>query len=395
MLLKGLTILGATGSVGSSTLDVVTRNPDKFKVVALSANSDPAGLARLCRVHRPAYAAMVNGDAAAKLKIELSDLPTRVLSGKDSLDSIATLPEVDLVMAAIVGAAGLAPTLAAARAGKTILLANKEALVLSGRLFMETVQQHDATLIPVDSEQNAMFQCLPGYRCGDPVVEQGVKRILLTGSGGPFLRTPCAELERVTPEQACNHPNWSMGRKISVDSATMMNKGLEYIETAWLFNCDPAKIETLIHPQSVIHSMVEFVDGSIMAQLGSPDMRIPIAYALGLPDRLESGVGKLDLFQVGNLGFEAPDYQRYPCLQLAYDAMQSGGKACAVLNAANEVAVDAFLRGSIAFPDIANSIAAVLDQLSEAGDCPDLEEIINLDTEARLSTSKEISRRLM
>lgn len=390
--MKGLTVLGATGSIGVATLEVVALNPDRFRVVALSGNHDVGRMEALCRTHHPSQVVMVDQGAAAELTKRLADLPIAVHAGAAPLQEVVALPEVDLVMAAIVGAAGLYPTLAAARSGKTVLLANKEALVMSGGLFMDTVRCHGATLIPVDSEQNAMFQCLSGYRCGDSLEDQGVKKIFLTGSGGPFLRTPLEDLLTVTPDQACNHPNWSMGRKISVDSATMMNKGLEVIETSWLFNCDLSSIEIVIHPQSLVHSMVEFVDGSIMAQLGSPDMRIPIAHALGFPERVPSGATGLNLFQAGELQFEEPDLCRYPCLRLAFESLQSGGRACTILNAANEVAVEAFLKRNISFTRIAELVAEVLDQIGDSGSCSSLEEVVALDGLARQRADQQISR---
>ncbi len=363
--MKGITVLGATGSIGVSTLDVLARHPQRYRVVALTANSHVERMLEQCLVHRPDYAVMVDEAAAERLASELSKAgaTTVVLSGATALEQVASLAEVDYVMAAIVGAAGLPPTLAAARHGKRILLANKEALVMSGHLFMDEVRRHGAELLPIDSEHNAIFQCMP------PHFEQGleaagVRRILLTASGGPFRTTPLPELENVTPEQAVAHPNWSMGRKISVDSATMMNKGLEVIEACWLFNTSTANIQVVLHPQSVIHSMVEYTDGSVLAQLGNPDMRTPIAHALAWPERIESGVGSLDMFAVAHLDFEAPDHNRFPCLRLAIEAMEAGGTAPTILNAANEVAVDAFLTGHIGFTAIARVIEQTLEKLS-------------------------------
>ncbi len=362
--MRTLTLLGATGSIGASTLDVVARHPDRFRVAALAARKDWERMAELCRRHRPSYAAMHDPTAANELaKALASDSPTtRVLAGDAGLAEVAVLPEVDTVLAAIVGAAGLAPTLAAARAGKRILLANKEALVIGGELFMQAVAEGGAVLLPIDSEHNAIFQCLPTAYDRNPG-RGGVRRLLLTASGGPFRTRALAELPHVTPDQACAHPNWRMGRKISVDSATMMNKGLEVIEAHWLFAVPASAIEVVIHPQSVIHSLVEYVDGSVLAELGHPDMRTPIAQALAFPDRIESGVPALELAQLGGLTFEAPDHARFPALRLAYAALEAGGTAPAVLNAANEVAVAAFLDGAIAFTDIADVCAETLARL--------------------------------
>ncbi len=361
-----VTVLGATGSIGLSTLDVIARHPERYAVFALTAFSRVAELATLCLRHRPVFAVVADAPAAALLQAQLADagLSTRVLAGEAGLAEVAAHPEVDAVMAAIVGAAGLTPTLAAVEAGKKVLLANKEALVMSGALFMQAVRRSGAQLLPIDSEHNAIFQCLPGdYSRGLGAV--GVRRILLTASGGPFRETPLAQLETVTPEQACAHPNWSMGRKISVDSASMMNKGLELIEACWLFDAPPSSVEVVIHPQSVIHSLVDYVDGSVLAQLGNPDMRTPIAHALAWPERIDSGVAPLDLFAIARLDFQAPDEQRFPCLRLARQAAEQGGTAPAMLNAANEVAVQAFLERRIRFPEIARIIDDVLN--AEAG----------------------------
>ena len=363
--MKGITVLGATGSIGVSTLDVLARHPQRYRVVALTANRQVERLLEQCLAHRPRYAVMVDEAASERLAAGLRDkgCETEVLSGVDGLEKVASLPEVDYVMAAIVGAAGLPPTLAAARHGKRVLLANKEALVMSGRLFMDEVRKHGAELLPIDSEHNAIFQCMPAhFEQGLDAV--GVRRILLTASGGPFRNTSLAALESVTPEQAVAHPNWSMGKKISVDSATMMNKGLEVIEACWLFNTSTANIQVVLHPQSVIHSMVEYTDGSVLAQLGNPDMRTPIAHALAWPERIESGVGSLDMFAVARLDFEAPDLARFPCLRLAGEAMDAGGTAPTILNAANEVAVDAFLKERIGFTTIARVIEQTLEQMS-------------------------------
>jgi len=356
-------VLGATGSIGLSTLDVIGRHPERYQVFALSGYSQVEQLLALCLRHSPAFAVVPSADAALRLRADLAAAgsATEVLEGEAGLCQVAAASEVDAVMAAIVGAAGLRPTLAAVEAGKKVLLANKEALVMSGALFMDAVRRSGAVLLPIDSEHNAIFQCLPGdYARGLGAV--GVRRILLTASGGPFRETPSAQLEAVTPEQACAHPNWSMGRKISVDSASMMNKGLELIEACWLFDAAPAQVEVVVHPQSVIHSLVDYVDGSVLAQLGNPDMRTPIANALAWPERIDSGVAPLDLFAIARLDFQAPDPQRFPCLRLARQAAEAGDSAPAVLNAANEVAVEAFLQRRIRFPEIAGMIEQVLEQ---------------------------------
>ena len=386
MTLRKVSLLGATGSIGDSTLDVIARHPERFDVVALAAHRRWEKLAELCRRHRPGVAAMLDVDAARSLERALAGegLPTRVVAGAAGLTVAATLPEADTVLAAIVGAAGLAPTLAAARAGKRILLANKEALVIGGAAFMAAVEAGGAVLLPIDSEHNAIFQCLPIGRTRDPAAA-GVRRILLTASGGPFrLRSP-ADLAAVTPDEACAHPNWVMGRKISVDSATMMNKGLEVIEAHWLFGMPRDAIEVVIHPESVIHSLVEYVDGSVLAQLGNPDMRTPIAQALAFPDRVDSGVDPLELVRRGPLTFDAPDFARFPCLALAYDALSASGTAPAVLNAANEVAVAAFLDGRIRYLDIAPACAEALARLP-ARPVRSLDDALAADAEARATT---------
>jgi 1-deoxy-D-xylulose-5-phosphate reductoisomerase len=361
---RSITILGATGSIGASTLDVIARHPDRFAVAALAANRQWAPLLELVARFRPPYAALLDHAAAGELAaaVRREGLPTRVLSGPEGLCEVATLATVDTVVAAIVGAAGLAPTLAAARAGKRILLANKETLVLSGAVFIAAVRDGGATLLPIDSEHNAIFQCLPPDYAGAPE-ERGVRRILLTASGGPFRVTPLGDLARVTPDEACAHPRWRMGRKISVDSATMMNKGLEVIEAHWLFGARRDQIEVVIHPESVIHSLVEYVDGSVLAQLGNPDMRTPIAQALAWPSRVATGVAPLELAQIGSLHFSVPDPVRFPCLELACAALLAGGSAPATLNAANEVAVAAFLDHGIGFLDIAGVCAEALSRL--------------------------------
>lgn len=353
-------VLGSTGSIGVSTLDVLARHPDKYSVFALTARDRVEELAQQCRKYAPRYAVVLEKQKAQQLQLALSseDLPTEVLWGVDALCRVASDAEVAVVMAAIVGAAGLQPTLAAVRAGKKVLLANKESLVMAGPLFMAALAESDAQLLPIDSEHNAIFQCLP-YPCED-LQQAGVERILLTGSGGPFRTTALEALDSVTPDEACNHPNWSMGRKISVDSATMMNKGLEFIEACYLFHATPADIQVVVHPQSIVHSMVQYRDGSLLAQMGNPDMRTPIAHALAFPERIDSGVSALDLIAQGRLDFEAPDEARFPCLRLAREAMEAGGSAPTVLNAANEVAVDAFLGGDLPFPGIARVIEKVM-----------------------------------
>ncbi|MCT8163565.1 MULTISPECIES: 1-deoxy-D-xylulose-5-phosphate reductoisomerase [unclassified Pseudomonas] len=387
-----ITVLGATGSIGLSTLDVIARHPDRYEVFALSGYSRIDELLALCLRHRPAFAVVPAAEQAARLRDGLAGAgcATEVLVGEAGLCQVAAAAEVDAVMAAIVGAAGLRPTLAAVEAGKKVLLANKEALVMSGALFMEAVRRSGAVLLPIDSEHNAIFQCLPGdYARG--LGQVGVRRILLTASGGPFRETSQAALVDVTPEQACAHPNWSMGRKISVDSASMMNKGLELIEACWLFDAAPAKVEVVVHPQSVIHSLVDYVDGSVLAQLGNPDMRTPIANALAWPERIDSGVAPLDLFAIARLDFQAPDEQRFPCLRLARQAAEAGNSAPAVLNAANEVAVEAFLQRRIRFPEIAGMIEQVLDQEPVVA-LPTLDAVFAADQRAR-ELSREWLRR--
>jgi 1-deoxy-D-xylulose-5-phosphate reductoisomerase len=382
---RNIAILGATGSIGASALDVIARHPDRFSVMALSANRQWEALLDLVRRLRPPYAALLDPAAAQKLTaaVKREGLPTRVLQGEAGLCTIAALPAADTVIAAIVGAAGLAPTLAAARAGKRILLANKETLVLAGALFIEAVREGGATLLPIDSEHNAIFQCLPHAKAHD-VGAVGVRRILLTASGGPFRTTPATELAYVTPDAACAHPNWRMGRKVSVDSATMMNKGLEVIEAHWLFGAAIEAIEVVIHPQSVVHSLVEYVDGSVLAQLGNPDMRTPIAQALAWPERIDAGVASLDLARIGALDFSSPDAERFPCLGLAYAALREGGTAAAVLNAANEVAVAAFLEDRIGFLDIAMVCEQTLECIA-TGPVRSLGDALAADADARRS----------
>ena len=381
--MKGVAILGATGTIGVNTLDVLSRHKQDYRVVALTGNSQYQRMAEQCIAFAPDYAVMVDVDAAEKLQYELNrqHCPTKVLQGNEALGQVAALPEVDIVMAAIVGAAGLPSTLAAARAGKRILLANKESLVMSGKLFMDEVRQHGAELLPIDSEHNAIFQCMPP-NYSDGLSSVGVEKILLTGSGGPFRELPLEKLASVTPEQAIAHPNWNMGKKISVDSATMMNKGLELIEACWLFDTELDNIEVVLHPQSIIHSMVEYIDGSIIAQLGQPDMRTPIAHALAWPQRITSGVAQLDLFDIATLNFTRPDEQRYPCLRLAKQAMQTGGTATTILNAANEVAVQAFLDKAIRFTDIAATVDYALHQCT-VSQADTLETIMRTDLFAR------------
>ncbi|MEW6483516.1 MAG: 1-deoxy-D-xylulose-5-phosphate reductoisomerase [Pseudomonadota bacterium] len=389
--MKRLTLLGSTGSIGTSTLSVVRENPEQYQVTALVAGNNAALMATQCSEFRPAYAAMATEAAASELRERLKALKvdTEVLSGVQAACELAALPEVDQVMAAIVGASGLLPTLSAIRAGKRVLLANKESLVTCGGLFMEEVRRSGACLMPVDSEHNAIFQSLPaviqqqlGYA---DLRNSGVDSVILTGSGGPFRDVPLTGLSSMTPAQACAHPNWSMGRKISVDSATMMNKGLEYIEARWLFNATDSQMEVVIHPQSVIHSMVRYCDGSVLAQLGSPDMRTPIAHSMAWPDRIPASVKPLDFTRLGALTFLAPDYQRYPCLKLAIDACAAGQAATTALNAANEIAVEAFLNGRIRFTDIAALNHQVLETVQFAE--PDsVESVMEIDEQTRRIT---------
>ena len=369
-----LAILGATGSIGSSTLDVVARHPERFRLFALTANGKAEPLLELCRAHRPAYAVLSGGQKDARLAARFAECGTELLFGAQALEQVASDKRCDVVMAAIVGAAGLGSTFAAARAGKRVLLANKEALVMAGPLLTRAARESGATLLPVDSEHNAVFQCLSDIRA--------VRRIVLTASGGPFRAAPLDSLGAVTPAQACAHPNWVMGRKISVDSATMMNKGLEVIEARWLFDVPAQAIEVVIHPQSIVHSLVEYVDGSLIAQLSNPDMRVPIAHALGYPERIASGATPLDLTTMKNLSFERPDEKRFPCLRLAYAALGRGGTAPAVLNAANEVAVEAFLDSRLPFTGIARVIADTLDAVP-GSDASGMEAILAADAQAR------------
>ena len=391
----GVTILGSTGSIGTNTLDVVQRHADRFRVVALTANQNVEGLFQQCVTHEPDFAVIADPEAAERLsdRLRSAGRPVEVLAGMAGLERVAALPEVDCVMAAIVGAAGLLPTLAAARAGKRVLLANKEALVMAGPLFVAAVRQGGAELLPIDSEHNAIFQCLPPGFAAEGLDAAGVRRILLTGSGGPFRVTPLDRLPDATPEQACAHPNWSMGRKISVDSATMMNKGLEVIEAHWLFGAAPARIEVVVHPQSVVHSMVEYRDGSVLAPLGHPDMRTPIAHALAWPHRMASGAAFLDFSRL-QLEFQAPDFARFPCLRLAFAALEAGGTAPAILNAANEVAVRAFLERRIRFTEIAVVVERALERVvPRAADA--LAPILEADALARSAAGEWVAARAL
>ena len=390
--MKNVTILGSTGSIGVSTLDVIARHPDRFRVFALSAASRIEELAVQCRQFLPRFAAVPDPQRAAHLAARLTALnvPTEVVSGDEALPIIASHADTHLVMAAIVGAAGLPSSLAAAMAGKVVLLANKEALVMAGGIFMDAVREHGATLLPIDSEHNAIFQSLPkNFSAG--LSRVGVSKVILTASGGPFRTRTVVELTEVTPEQACAHPNWVMGRKISVDSATMMNKGLEVIEAHWLFAASAEQIEVVIHPQSIVHSMVEYLDGSVLAQMGNPDMRTPIAYALAYPERIAAGVSPLDLAKAGKLEFEALDLARFPCVRLAYDALRRGGTAPAVLNAANEMAVAAFLDRRLAFLDIPRVIDAVLDSATITN-ADTLDDVLRADGAARLAAIERIDQ---
>ncbi|MDP2031561.1 MAG: 1-deoxy-D-xylulose-5-phosphate reductoisomerase [Thiobacillus sp.] len=377
-----LTVLGATGTIGVNTLDVVARHPDRFEIFALTGATQVERMFEQCRTHRPRYAVMTEPTAAAQLRerVAAAKLPVEVLEGSVALTAVATAPEVDTLMAAIVGAAGLPATLAAAQAGKRILLANKETLVVAGQLFMDAIAASGAELLPIDSEHNAIFQALPRDFNGD-FQQAGVRSLWLTASGGPFRSWSAEAIAAATPAQAVAHPNWVMGKKISVDSASLMNKGLEVIEARWLFNARPEQIKVVVHPQSIVHSMVEYADGSVIAQLGTPDMRTPIAYALGFPERIDAGVSALELMGKA-LTFEAPDTARFPCLQLAFDALAAGGNAAAVLNAANEVAVAHFLDGAVPFNAIAASIAHTLDTLA-GGAADTLEDLLSADQQAR------------
>jgi 1-deoxy-D-xylulose-5-phosphate reductoisomerase len=393
--LKGITILGATGSIGLNTLEVIKQHRQDYEVIALTAHQQVDRLEALCLEWMPRYAVMADSDAAERLSLRLKKInaPVQVLSGTDGLTFVASLPETNLVMAAIVGSAGLLPTLAAAKAGKRLLLANKEALVMSGQILIETVRKHGAELLPVDSEHSAIFQCLP-FKKNTGIQQEThhteISRLLLTASGGPFRTYSVEQLHDVTPEQACAHPNWNMGRKISVDSATMMNKGLEVIEACWLFSTPPNKIEVVLHPQSVIHSLVEYIDGSVLAQLGQPDMRTPIAYALAWPKRISSGVPRLNLTEIAQLDFEAIDFNRFPCLKLAYDALLAGGTTTTILNAANEIAVEAFLQKRLRFTAISKVVETTLFKLS-GHKATSIDIILEDDAHARELTSELIN----
>ena len=384
----GITILGSTGTIGINTLDVIARHPARFRVFALTANRNVKDLLAQCITWRPAFAVMVDAQAARELRTGLKEagVATEVLDGETGLCTVAAHPETGYVMAGIVGAAGLLPNLAAARAGKRVMLANKESLVMSGQLFINAVRENGAELLPIDSEHTAIFQCMPSGSGYAPAT-RGVSRILLTASGGPFRTRELGTLDSVTPDEACAHPKWVMGRKISVDSATMMNKGLEIIEACWLFNTGQEAVEVVVHPQSVIHSMVEYVDGSVLAQLGNPDMRTPIAYALAWPERCESGVKRLNFFDIGRLEFEQPDDRRFPSLRLAREAMRAGGTAPAILNAANEVAVAAFLAERLPFPAIAGVVESTLAALAP-NPADELEVILADDRRARETASR-------
>ncbi|MFY9327106.1 MAG: 1-deoxy-D-xylulose-5-phosphate reductoisomerase [Georgfuchsia sp.] len=392
MTRKKITLLGATGSIGASALDVIARHPDRYEVFALTAHRQIDTLFGLCCSYRPAFAVVASADAAVALraKLKAAFIQTEVLHGSEGLIAVAEASEVDSVLAAIVGAAGLLPTLAAVKAGKQLLLANKEALVMAGQLFMTEVAISGTVLLPIDSEHNAIYQSITRYISSDLSV-CGVRKIILTASGGPFRTASLKSLESVTPEQACTHPNWSMGRKISVDSATLMNKGLEVIEAHWLFDMPPECIDVVVHPQSVIHSLVEYVDGSTLAQLGNPDMRTPIAYALAYPERTDAGVKPLDLFEVAKLTFERPDRERFPCLDLAYQALQEGASAPAILNAANEIAVDAFLDRRLPFMRIPEVIAATLDHMTPQA-TESIGHILEIDLQARQIATGAIRR---
>ncbi|WP_371829348.1 1-deoxy-D-xylulose-5-phosphate reductoisomerase [Vreelandella zhuhanensis] len=380
---QAVTVMGATGSIGTSTLDVISRHPERYRVHALTAHRSREALFEQCRLYTPDIAVLATEADAAWLRQRLADagLATQVRAGTQALIDVARDDEATIVMAAIVGAAGLLPTLAAVEAGKRVLLANKEALVMSGALFMEAVTRSGATLLPIDSEHNAIYQCLP-IEHRDGLVRHGVSQLLLTASGGPFRGWSAEQIARVTPEQACAHPNWAMGRKISVDSATLMNKGLELIEACWLFDASPEQIQVVVHPQSVIHSMVAYHDGSVIAQMGNPDMRTPIAYGLAWPERIDAGVKPLDLFAVARLDFDVPDEDTFPCLRLAREAMKAGGTAPAILNAANEVAVEAFLEGRLSFTGIGEVVARVLDRQTVAS-ADTLEGILEANRQAR------------
>jgi 1-deoxy-D-xylulose-5-phosphate reductoisomerase len=390
--LQNITILGSTGTIGQQTLDVIARHQQQFAVYALAANSSVEALLKQCLSFKPKFAVLLEQTAAIQLKAQLLDAgsATQVLSGMSGLEQVSSDADVDVVMAAIVGAAGLKPALAAAHAGKKILLANKETLVMAGSLFMHAVKAGGATLLPIDSEHNAIFQVMPAKQY-EGLADAGIRKIILTASGGPFRAYSQAQLNQVTTEQALKHPNWVMGAKITIDSATLMNKGLEVIEAHWLFNAKPEQIDVVVHPQSVIHSMVEYIDGSVLAQLGNPDMRTPIAYALAYPERIESGVSSLNLLEIAKLEFEAPDTDKFPCLNLAYEALKLGGTASTILNAVNEVAVHAFLHKKIHFLEIAQVITQALSAIPSVA-VSSLEQLDQVDTEARTYAQAWISK---
>lgn len=386
---RQVSVLGSTGSIGASTLDVIARHPSDFSVYALAANRSVAAMLEQCLAFHPRYAVMMDERSAMQLRDQLpAGSATEVLHGADALCRVASAAEVDSVMAAIVGAAGLPSTLAAARAGKTLLLANKESLVMGGHLLMQAVRESGARLLPIDSEHNAIFQCMPVDEHARPGLA-GVSKVLLTASGGPFRTWSWEQMREATPDQACAHPNWSMGRKISVDSASLMNKGLEFIEACWIFDLPAEQVDVIVHPQSIIHSMVQYLDGSVLAQMGNPDMRTPIAYGLGWPDRVDSGVAPLDLVATARLDFTAPDEARFPCLRLARESVSTGGTAMAVCNAANEVAVDAFLNGRIRFTDIPALIETVLERVTIV-EPTTLDVVENADTEARAAAAAHL-----
>ncbi len=386
-----VSVLGSTGSIGVNTLDVIARHPDRFAVFGLAAHSSVRALLAQCLACKPRYAVMMDEEAAQSLRDQLpSDGVTEVLQGEAGLRHIAGAPQVDTVMAAIVGAAGLPSALAAAQAGKTLLLANKESLVMGGHLLMQAVRNSGARLLPIDSEHNAIFQCMPPDTGNAMTSLKGVSKVLLTASGGPFRQWSTAQMEAATPDQACAHPNWSMGRKISVDSASLMNKGLELIEACWIFDLAPEMIDVVVHPQSIVHSMVQYLDGSVVAQMGNPDMRTPIAYGLGWPDRLESGVAPMDFVAAARLDFEAPDEGRFPCLRLAREAFTTGGTAMAVCNAANEVAVAAFLAGEIQFTSIPRVIEQTLAEMPVL-EPNSLAVVESADADARLVAKEQVA----
>ncbi|WNC73704.1 1-deoxy-D-xylulose-5-phosphate reductoisomerase [Thalassotalea psychrophila] len=394
--MQNLCVLGATGSIGLSTLDVVKRHPDKYNVVSLSANTRVDEMHMLCVEFKPTTVVMVDELSAEQLKLKLlqDDIHSiEVLTGHNALSDLASSASIDVVMAAIVGASGLLPTLAAVKADKKVLLANKEALVTSGQIFIDALKSSNAQLLPIDSEHNAIFQCLPINIQNNigmaEIADSGISKILLTGSGGPFRTLPLEKFSNITPQQACAHPNWDMGRKISVDSATMMNKGLEFIEAKWLFNLEPEDIQVVLHPQSTIHSMVQYKDGSVLAQMGNPDMRTPIAHALAFPQRIESGVEPFDFFNCKSFEFEQADFERYPNLKLAINACKAGQGACTALNAANEVAVDAFLNNDITFNDIASVNKTVMDKFIDTK-IQTIDDVIELDNKARTAAYQQV-----